>query len=93
MEREKHFDKYHRLLSRDKWDVFKGSKILLKLLAGDEKTPMVIAIDEHIERRSGRKIKAKGCYRDAVRSSKEFIVKCFGLKWITVMIIRKLSLQ
>lgn len=91
MEGEKRFDKYHRLLSRDKWDIFKGSKILLKLLSGDNDTPIVIAIDEHIERRSGRKIKAKGCYRDAVRSSKGFIVRCFGLKWITVMVLRKFS--
>lgn len=89
MEGEKRFDKYHRLLSRDKWDICKASKILLKLLCGDNDTPIVIAIDEHIERRSGRKIKAKGCYRDAVRSSKGFIVRCFGLKWITVMVLRK----
>ena len=89
MEGEKRFDKYHRLLSRDKWDICKASKILLKLLSGNKDKPIVIAIDEHIERRSGRKIKAKGCYRDAVRSSKGFVVKCFGLKWITVMVLRK----
>lgn len=91
MEGEKCFDKYHRLLSRDKWDIFKGSKILLKQLIKKDEKNIVIAIDEHIERRSGRKIKAKGCYRDAVKSSKGFIVRCFGLKWITVMVIRKFS--
>ena len=91
MKGEKHFDKYHRVLSRDKWDPLKGSKILLNMLVEENTEPVVIAIDEHIERRTGRKIKAKGCYRDAVRSSRNFIVRCFGLKWITVMVIKNLS--
>lgn len=89
MEGEKRFDKYHRLLSRDKWDICNASKILLKLLCGDNDAPIIIAIDGHIERRSGRKIRAKGYYRAAIRSSKGFIVRCFGLKWITVMVVRK----
>jgi hypothetical protein len=89
MKGEKRFDKYHRVLSRDKWDPLKGAKILLGMLVGDYNDPVVIAIDEHIERRKGSKIKAKGCYRDAVRSSKGLIVKCFGLKWITVMVLKK----
>lgn len=91
MSGEKRFDKYHRLLNRDKWNILKGSKILLSQILEKDNAPIVVAIDEHIERRSGRKIKAKGCYRDAVRSSKGFIVRCFGLKWITVMVIRKFS--
>jgi len=91
MKGEKCFDKYHRVLNRDKWNPLEGSKILLDMLLGSDAEPVVIAIDEHIERRSGRKIKAKGCYRDAVRSSKGFIVRCFGLKWITVMVVKKFS--
>ena len=91
MNGEERFDKYHRVLSRDKWDLLKGAKVLLGMLVGNKSEPIIIAIDEHIERRTGRKIKAKGCYRDAVRSSKGFIVRCFGLKWITVMAIKKFS--
>ena len=91
MKGEERFDKYHRVLSRDKWDALKGARILLHMLVGDNTDPIVIAIDEHIERRGGCKIKAKGCYRDAVRSSKNFIVRCFGLKWITVMVVKKFS--
>ena len=33
------------------------------------------------------KIKAKGCYRDAVRSSKKHVVRCFGLKWVAMMLL------
>ncbi len=48
---------------------------------------IVLGADDTVERRSGRKIKAKGCYRDAVRSSKKHVVKCFGLKWVTMMVL------
>ena len=91
MKGEDRFERYHRVLSRDRWDPMKGAKILLNMLVGDNPGPVVIAIDEHIERRGGRKIKAKGCYRDAVRSSKGFLVRCFGLKWITVMVVKNFS--
>jgi hypothetical protein len=40
-----------------------------------------------VERRSGRKIKAKGGYRDAVRSSKKHVIRCFGLKWVAMMVL------
>jgi hypothetical protein len=42
--------------------------------------PVVIAVDETLERRKGKKIKAKGLYRDAVRSSQSNVVTSFGLK-------------
>ena len=89
MQGELHFDKYHRVLSRASWSPLEASRILLRLLIGSTNGPVVIAVDEHIERRSSRKIKAVGCYRDAVRSSQNFIVRCFGLKWITVMVLKQ----
>ena len=49
--------------------------------------PILIAADETLERRKGKKIKAKGCYRDAVRSSESMVVKCFGLKWECMALI------
>ena len=47
----------------------------------------VLGADETVERRSGRKSKAKGCYRDAVRSSRKRVVGCFGLKWVARMVL------
>jgi hypothetical protein len=91
MQGEEHFDKYHRVLSRSSWNPLEGGKILLKQLISNLTGPLVIAVDEHIERRRGRKIKAIGCYRDAVRSSQKHLVKCFGLKWITVMVLKQYS--
>ena len=49
-----------------------------------------IAFDETIERRSGKKIEAKGCYRDACRSTHSLVIKCFGLKWQCASLIVKL---
>jgi hypothetical protein len=48
---------------------------------------IVLGADDTVERRTGRKIKAKGCYRDAVRSTKKHVIRCFGLKWVSMMLL------
>ena len=40
---------------------------------------------ETLERRRGAKIKGRGIYRDAVRSSRSQLVKASGLRWISLM--------
>jgi hypothetical protein len=49
--------------------------------------PVVIAIDETIERRWGARIRARGIYRDPVRSSHGHFVKVSGLRWISLMLV------
>lgn len=73
----KAFSKYHQLLNRTKWSPLHAAKILFFLLLSlvTSDTPIVLFIDETLERRKGAKIKAKGYYRDAVRSSKSQVVK------------------
>lgn len=89
LQEERNFSKYHRVLSRAQWNSLALSKILLGLLIGllPKSWPILIAIDETLERRKGKKIKAKGVYRDAVRSSQSKIISCFGLKWECMMLI------
>ena len=61
---DKGFGKYHRVLSRARWSGLQGSRILLGLLvvvAAGAGFPLVVLVDETLERRKGRKIKAKGC--------------------------------
>lgn len=88
---EKAFTNYHRVLNRAQWDALKGAKILLMQIIGTLGiTELVVALDDHVERRSGEKISSKGCYRDAVRSSRGFLVRCFGLKWVAMMVVTKL---
>lgn len=88
------WDNYHRVLSRCKWSAFFCAKLLAdliieRLLPAD--AVLVFGIDETIERRWGRKIKARGIYRDAVRSSKSHFVKCSGLRWLSVMLLCPIS--
>lgn len=94
LSQEKYYQNYHRVLNRAKWSPFQGAKILLGLIihTGLHVLPghIIIAIDETVERRQGKKITAKGCYRDAVRSSESCVIKCFGLKWTCTTVLVKL---
>ncbi len=89
---EKHFQTYHRVLNRAKWSCRELSRLLLVLLVRlfvPENDPVIMGIDETIERRRGRKMAARGVYRDPVRSSKEFFVKTNGLRWISLMLLTR----
>jgi DDE superfamily endonuclease len=78
LDQHKRFRRYHRVLSHASWSSVKASRLLLGLLVemfvadGD---PLVVGIDETLERRWGKKISAKGVYRDPVRSTHENVVK------------------
>ena len=91
---EERFHKYHRVLSRAKWSARKTGRSLLLLLidhfGGSADQALVFGIDETLERRWGRKIKKRGIYRDPVRSSKSFFVKCSGLRWMSLMFLAEL---
>ncbi|MCW5970211.1 MAG: transposase [Blastocatellales bacterium] len=86
---ERRFEKYHRVLNRARWSALAASRILLHLLltafvpSGD----IVIGMDDTIERRWGARIKARGIYRDPVRSSKSHFVKTSGLRWLCCMLL------
>ena len=86
------FERYHRVLSRARWSGLQAAKILLGLLIRLLPPPWVpmIVVDDTVERRRGKRIKAKGCYRDAVRSTQNHVVKCFGLKWVCMMLLVRL---
>lgn len=86
------FHKYHRVFSHAKWDALKCSRALLLLLLKSftRSGPLVFAIDETIERRWGAQIKARGIYRDAVRSSKKHLVKTSGLRWMSLAYLVKI---
>jgi hypothetical protein len=85
------FAKYHHVLNRAKWDILQASKILLEQIDHDQSEPLKLVIDGHLERRRGDMISAKGAYRDAVQSSKNYIVVSSGLKWLCVMAVKKFS--
>lgn len=87
-----HFQNYHRVLNRAQWSGLALSRVLLKLLVKTfaPKGPLLFGIDDTIERRRGERIKAKGIYRDPVRSSKAHFVKASGLRWLSCMLLVKI---
>ena len=88
LSQEAGFAKYHHVLNRARWSPRELSKLLLFLLLHHLDTgqgPLVFGIDETLERRWGRKISARGIYRDAVRSSASHLVKASGLRWVSLM--------
>jgi len=87
--RERRFVNYHRVLNRAAWSGRAAARVLLGLLldAFVPKGPVILGIDDTIERRRGKRISAKGIYRDPVRSSHGHFVKASGLRWLSLMLL------
>jgi hypothetical protein len=87
---DKQFQNYHRVLNRAKWSSLQVSRILLGLLVAalsSAGVPLVMGADETLERRRGKHIKAKGIFRDAVRSSHKYTNYSSGLRWVSMMLL------
>ena len=85
---------YHQVINRARWSPLQLSRVLLLLVAGrlgSSTEPLVFGIDETVERRWGRKIAAKGRYRDAVRSTDDQVVMTPGLQWVSLMLLTRIG--
>jgi hypothetical protein len=85
----RHFTNYHCVLNRAVWHATFTAKVLFGLLVAllPPGVPLQILVDETMERRNGAKIKTKGVFRDAVRSSRKKVVHCYGLRWVAMMLL------
>jgi hypothetical protein len=84
------FAQYHQVLNRAVWSSLAISQVLLGMIVQrlvGENDPLVVGIDDTIERRWGKKIEVRGIYRDPVRSSKSHMVKASGLRWLSLMVL------
>jgi len=91
------FSRYHEVLNRARWDSRAVARVLLvRVLDAFLPSGEVVLgvkprglpdIDDTIERRWGLKIKARGLYRDPVRSSRGHFVRASGLRWLSLMVI------
>jgi DDE superfamily endonuclease len=83
------FAVHHRVLSDVRWSSRAVAHRLLLLLVAAfvPKGPVVVGLDDTIERRWGARITARGIYRDPVRSSRGHFVKASGLRWLCVMLL------
>jgi hypothetical protein len=89
LDQEASFTNYHRVLNRNSWSSRRVAGRLLRLLVSAfvPDGPVIIGLDDTLERRWGSKIKARGIYRDPVRSSHGHFVKASGLRWLSVMLL------
>jgi DDE superfamily endonuclease len=92
LDQQKRFHRYHRVLSRAKWSTREASRVLLGLLveAFVPDGPLILGVDETLERRQGKKIAAKGIYRDPVRSSHTHFVKTSALRWVCLTLLAEI---
>jgi hypothetical protein len=83
------FARYHEVLNRSRWPALAAARLLLGLLIATfvASGPVVIGLDDTIERRWGAKIKALGICRDPVRSSHGHFVKASVLRWLSAMLL------
>jgi hypothetical protein len=84
------FSSYHRVFNGAKWPPLRMSRILLSLVVRfllPEKAPIVLLVDETLERRRGRKIVYKSWFRDAVRSTAQQVVLSMGIRWLCLAVL------
>ena len=83
------FSAYHRVLNRARWSGLGAARILLGLVIDRfvPDGPVVVGLDDTVERRWGPKITARGIYRDPVRSSLGHFVKVSGLRWLSLSVL------
>src|SRR5690348_10124229 len=86
---EPRFENYPRLLNRARWSARQAAQVLLKLLveAFVPSGPVIIGLGDPIERRRGRKLRARAIYYEAARSSKACFQKTSGLRWRCVALL------
>ena len=88
LSQERHFQNYHRVLSRDVWSSRRAAAVLLRLIvfAFAPSGPVVLNVDETLERRRGAKIAKKSLWHDPVRSSRSISVFSEGLRWLVMAV-------
>ena len=83
------FATYHQFLNRARWNPRLLARHLLSIVVTRlvPEGPVVIGMDDTIERRWGQRIAARGIYRDPIRSSHGHFVKASGLRWLSFMVL------
>lgn len=76
------FSKYHRVLSQAMWSPWWVSKLLLALIVTSflaPGQPLLLAIDDTLERRKGRRLTLRGWFRDPLSKTGS---KVSALRWV-----------
>jgi hypothetical protein len=96
LDQQKTFHRYRRVLSHVVWSSQKASCVILDSVVEvvvPEGEPLIVGIDERLERRQGKRISAKGIYRDPALSSRSQFVKTSALRWMCLMLLAEVSVE
>ena len=83
----------HQVLNRARWKPRDLAGRFARVLVAqrvEQGEPIIIGLDDTIERRRGAHIRARGIYRDPVRSSHGHFVKTSGVRWLSFMLLTPL---
>jgi hypothetical protein len=86
---EQRFQNYHRVLNRARWNSRTVSQILWGLLVRTfvPSGPILVGLDDTIERRRGQQIQARRIDRDPVRRSHAPFVKASGVRGVSLRLL------
>jgi hypothetical protein len=79
-----HFANFHRFFNRAQWSPLRLSRLLLALLVRHfvaPGAPLILLIDETLERRQGRRLHYQSWFRDPVRSTVHHVAFSKGIRW------------
>lgn len=86
--KHKSFSCYHRFFSQARWTVDDIGQIalhlVLKLLAED--SPLVVAVDDTLSRKTGKRIWGAGMHHDPLLSTARRAVFSFGHNWVVLSV-------
>jgi hypothetical protein len=93
---EPHFDghwcNYHRVYSQARFSMWKLAAAVVRQVVAilPEQEPIVLIVDDTVQRKWGSHVWAKEAHRDAKRSSRSRLNTTFGHKWLVLCILVKL---
>jgi hypothetical protein len=93
LSQEKNFQTDHRVLNRAVWSALQAGRVRVRVLVSVfvQSGIVICGLDDTVERRRGEKIRAKGIYRDPVRSSHAHFVKASGWRWLCCMLLTEVA--
>lgn len=87
-----HFCSFHRVFSRARWSLWPLGRALARHILRLVPVEEPVVIDDTVTRHNGPKVYARGCHRDAVRSSHGITTICWGHRWVVLAILVKMPL-
>jgi hypothetical protein len=84
----KTFSCYHRFFSQARWSVDEIGRVLLRLVLTfiPKDAPVVVAVDDTLNRKTGKRIWAAGMHHDPLRSTARRAVFSFGHNWVVLSV-------